>query len=115
MHVDESDDDEIDEAINTIKDDSTFEELCGDAFFQGEKDVGLETKSWGLLDGNVLARVFHFLRSDMKSLIIASLTCKHWRSAVRFYKGIAKQVDLSCMGSTCSDIIIRNIMVIYIC
>ncbi|KAL5793974.1 hypothetical protein ACOSP7_002568 [Xanthoceras sorbifolium] len=113
VQADESDEDEeMEEDMHTIQDDSTFEELCGDVFFHGEESSGSETElgSWGLLDGHVLARVFHFLRLDMKSLTVASLTCKHWRSAVSFYKGISRQVDLSYMGPQCSDFIIRNIM-----
>ncbi|KAI9176968.1 hypothetical protein LWI28_009314 [Acer negundo] len=110
--VDGSDEDEdMEEDVHTIQDESTFEELCGDAFFLGEESSSSETElgNWGLLDGHVLARVFHFLRSDMKSLTVASLSCKHWRAAVSFYKGISRQVDLSYMGPSCSDFIIKNI------
>ncbi|XP_031254562.1 histone-lysine N-methyltransferase ATXR3 isoform X2 [Pistacia vera] len=110
--VDESEEDDEMEDVRTIQDESTFEDLCGDASFLGEERAGSETESgsWGLLDGHMLARVFHFLRSDMKSLTIASLTCKHWRTAVRFYKDISRQVDLSSVGPNCTDSAIWNIL-----
>jgi len=67
------------------------------------------------LDGHVLARVFHFLRSDIKSLAFVSLTCKHWRAAVGFYKDISRQIDLSSLGPNCTDSILLNIMVGFLC
>lgn len=105
--VDGSEDDyEMEEDVLLVqKDESTFEDLCSDATFYQE-DIALAemgSENWGLLDGNVLARVFHFLRTDVKSLAFAALTCKHWRAAVRFYKGVSRQVDLSSVGSLCTD------------
>lgn len=91
------------------KDERNFEDLCGDATFCQEKSV-VENENWGLLDGQVLARVFHFLRTDIKSLVYANLTCKHWRSVVKFYKGICRQADLSSV-SNCMDSTLHNIMV----
>ncbi|XVE92871.1 hypothetical protein REPUB_Repub01dG0140900 [Reevesia pubescens] len=101
-----------DELQSTGKDEPPFEDLCGDVTFHELESTCSITDmgNWGLLDGHVLARVFHFLRSDMKSLAFASLTCKHWRDAVRFYKGIARQVDLSSLGPNCSDSVVWNIM-----
>lgn len=95
---------------------TTFEQLCGDTNFHREESMcsEIEAGSWGLLDGHMLARVFHFLRSDMKSLVFASLTCKHWRAAVSFYKGISIQVDLSSVGLNCTDLMVRSIMVSFI-
>ncbi|WCJ37690.1 Histone-lysine N-methyltransferase ATXR3 [Euphorbia peplus] len=114
LQVEESEDDyATDEDMQAVqKDETTFEELCADATFHGQTSAGLETQldSWGLLDGRMLARVFHFLRSDMKSLVFSSLTCKHWRAAVSFYKDISTQVDLSHLGPDCTDSMIRNIM-----
>ncbi|KAJ6370364.1 hypothetical protein OIU76_028607, partial [Salix suchowensis] len=94
------------------KDETTFEQLCGDANFHREESTcsEIEAGSWGLLDGHMLARVFHFLRSDMKSLVFASLTCKKWRAAVSFYKGISIQVDLSSGPPNCTDLMLRSIM-----
>lgn len=113
--VDECEEDyDAEEDLQTIeKDESTFEDLIGNASFVREDGLsyGSEMASWGLLDGHVLARVFHFLRLDMKSLTIASLTCKHWRAAVSFYKDISRQVDLSSLGPKCTDSMIVNIMV----
>lgn len=113
--VDESEEEyDMGEDLQTVaKDESTFEDLCGDTSFNKEESVsyGSEMGSWGLLDGQVLARVFHFLRLDMKSLALASLTCKHWRAAVRFYKDISRQLDMSSLGPRCTDSMIVNIMV----
>ena len=77
-----------DELQSIRKDELAFEDLCGDATFHEQEIVCSVTKmgNWGLLGGHVLARVFHFLRSDMHSLAFVSLTCNHWRSTVRFYK-----------------------------
>lgn len=102
-----------DELQSTAKDEPAFEDLCGDVTFQEQESACSVTEmgNWGLLDGHVLTRVFHFMRSDMKSLSFASLTCKHWRAAVRFYRGIARQVDLSSLGPNCSDSVLQNIMV----
>nr|XP_011463008.1 PREDICTED: probable histone-lysine N-methyltransferase ATXR3 [Fragaria vesca subsp. vesca] len=112
--VDECEEDyDAEEDLQRIeKDESTFEDLIGNASFVREDGLsyGSEMASWGLLDGHVLARVFHFLRLDMKSLTIASLTCKHWRAAVSFYKDISRQVDLSSLGPKCTDSMIVNIM-----
>ncbi|XP_038712807.1 histone-lysine N-methyltransferase ATXR3-like isoform X2 [Tripterygium wilfordii] len=114
LQVDESDEDyEIEEDLQTYqKDETTFDDLCSGATFCREKSScsEAETVSWGLLDGPVLARVFHFLRYDMKSVALASLTCKHWRAAANFYKDISRQVDASGVGSSCTDSIIWNIM-----
>ncbi|TQD70291.1 hypothetical protein C1H46_044168 [Malus baccata] len=101
-----------DDLLTVEKDESTFEDLCGDASFYRENSgsYGSVMGSWGLLDGQVLARVFHFLRLDMNSLSFASLTCKHWRAAVMFYKDISRQVDFSSLGPNCTDSAIVNIM-----
>lgn len=115
--VDESEeDDEMEDAL-TIQDESTFEDLCGDASFPREESAGSETESgsWGLLDGHMLARIFHFLRSDIKSLTIASSTCIQWRAAARFYKDISRQVDLSSVGPNCTDSAIGIILVSVVC
>lgn len=104
---------ELEDDISTLeKNEISFEDLCGDAIFCKESSVSsvVENESWGLLDGQVLARVFHFLRTDIKSLVYANLTCKHWRSAVTFYKDISRQADLSSV-SNCTDSMMQNIMV----
>ncbi|XVF01838.1 hypothetical protein REPUB_Repub04eG0123500 [Reevesia pubescens] len=101
-----------DELQSTRKDGPAFEDLCGDATFHEQESACSFTDmgNWGLLDGHVLARVFHFLRTDMKSLTFASLTCKHWRAAFSFYKGIARQVDLSSLGPNCRDSVVQNVL-----
>lgn len=115
MLVDDGEEDsEMEDFGLTIqKDGFTFEDLCGDGpFFRGisgivDSDVGC----WGLLDGHTLARVFHSLRSDLISLAFASMTCKHWRAVVRFYKELSRQVNLSSFGPSCTDSMLWNIMV----
>ncbi|KAM7275665.1 hypothetical protein ACFE04_017531 [Oxalis oulophora] len=94
------------------KDTSTFEDLCGDSTYHREQSPSpeIETGNWDLLNGQLLARVFHLLRSDLKSLAFASLTCKHWKTAVSFYKGISRQVDFAFIGPKCHDSFIWNIM-----
>lgn len=99
---------ELEDASILEKDECGFDDLCGDATFCEEPVV--KNENWGLLSGQVLARVFHFLRTDIKSLVYANLTCKHWRSVVKFYKGISKQADLSSV-SNCMDSSFHNIMV----
>lgn len=91
----------------------SFEDLCSNVAFCKEDNNCHKTEvgSWGLLDGHILARIFHFLRTDIKSLVFASTTCKHWRAAVGFYKNVTVRVDLSTMGSKCSDSIVGNVMV----
>ncbi|XP_047313544.1 histone-lysine N-methyltransferase ATXR3 [Impatiens glandulifera] len=91
--------------------DIMFDDLCCDNKFQGENTgTGVDPMSWGLMDGQVLARIFHFLKADMKSLVHASLTCKHWRILVKYYKHICKQVDLSSLGPNCTDTMFWEIM-----
>ncbi|XP_059661034.1 histone-lysine N-methyltransferase ATXR3 [Cornus florida] len=104
---------EMEEEIPTVhKVECTFDDLLGNATFNEEENAGseIETGSWGLLNGCVLARVFHILSADVKSLVIAALTCKHWRSVVKFYKDISRQVDLSAVTTYCTDFTIRDIM-----
>ncbi|XP_061364392.1 histone-lysine N-methyltransferase ATXR3-like [Gastrolobium bilobum] len=116
MMVDGSEEDsDLEDVDLTIeKDGSTFEDLCRDASFPEEfgitdSDVG----SRGLLDGRVMAQIFHFLRSDLKSLVFASMTCKHWRTAVRFYREVSRQVNLTSLGHSCTDSMLWNIMNAY--
>ncbi|GFS31876.1 SET domain protein 2 [Actinidia rufa] len=110
--VDGNEDDYGMEEEPALQEDCTFDDLCSDAIFPKEENAGseVESMSWGLLDGQVLARVFHVLRTDVKSLLYAALTCKHWRAVCKFYKDISRQVDLSSVGSSCTDAMIRNIM-----
>ncbi|XP_057728916.1 histone-lysine N-methyltransferase ATXR3 [Arachis stenosperma] len=115
MLVDGEEDSEFEDGPTIEKDETTFEDLCGDATFIREA-IGLtdsEVATWGLLDGHMLARIFHFLRSDLKSLVFASITCKHWRTAVRFYKEVSRHVNLSSLGHSCTDSMLLNIMDAY--
>ena len=95
---------------------SEFDELCADVSYRkgDEVDSELERGSWDLLDGNILSRIFHFLRADVKSLVYAALTCKHWRSVVKYYKDISRQINFCAIGPNCSDSTILKIMVIFI-
>ncbi|KAK7324764.1 hypothetical protein VNO77_28596 [Canavalia gladiata] len=109
----EEDSDLEDGDVTIEKDESTFEDLCGDAPFPEEIDITEDVGTGGKLDGRLLARIFHFLRSDLRSLVSASLTCKHWRAAVRFYKEVSIQVNLSSLGHSCTDTMLWNILNAY--
>lgn len=104
-----------DGTLTLLKSEPTFDDLCGDAtLVEEESDVtDSEAGGWSLLKGHVLARVFHHLRSDLKSLVFSSLTCKHWRAAVMFYKEVSRQVNLSSLSHSCTDTILWSIMVCY--
>ncbi|KAF5186081.1 Histone-lysine n-methyltransferase atxr3 [Thalictrum thalictroides] len=114
---DESEDDhDLEGHLQRVQmDDLLFDDLCGDATFVQEKSTGFETntESWGLLNGYILARVFHFLRADMRSLTFSAATCRHWNEAVKFYRDITKQVDFSDSGPNCTDPMFRKIMHCY--
>lgn len=99
--------------ITIQNDECGFDELCGDVtFIKGDEvDSEVERGSWDMLNGSILARVFHFLKADVKSLFYAALTCKHWRSVVMFYKGICRQVDFCAMAPNCSDSMLLKTMV----
>lgn len=118
LWVDESDECfETEEDLFDQKNDASFEELCGVAIFadDGSENLTKDDESWGLLNGQILARVFHFLRSDMKALASSAATCKRWNAAVKFYKNICRNVDVSSFGASCSDAMFRSIMVSLIC
>ncbi|CAN8232020.1 unnamed protein product [Cochlearia groenlandica] len=106
---------EVEDAQMLKKDELAFEELCGDATFHGEGRGSSGTLEiyWGLLDGCALARVFHLLRHDLKSLAFASMTCRHWKATVNSYKDISRQVDLSSLGPKCTDSKLWSIMNTY--
>ncbi|KAF8410930.1 hypothetical protein HHK36_003467 [Tetracentron sinense] len=114
MLVDESEEDyEMEEDILTgKKDDYMFDDLCGEATFDLESSASAEaeTKSWDTMNGRILARVFHFLRADIKSLASSAATCKRWNAAVRSYQDISRQANLSSAGPHCTDSIFGNIM-----
>ncbi|XP_058762459.1 histone-lysine N-methyltransferase ATXR3-like [Vicia villosa] len=116
MLVDDNEEDSgLEDDVTIAKNEPTFEDLCSDATFH-EDEIGIsdsEVGSWGLLDGSLLARIFHFLRSDFKSLVFASMTCKHWSAAVRFYKEVSIQANLSSLGPSCTDTVLWNIMNAY--
>ncbi|XP_074303506.1 histone-lysine N-methyltransferase ATXR3 isoform X2 [Silene latifolia] len=104
---------EISEVLPTCcYSDVSFDDLCSNVAFCKEGDGHSETAvgSWGLLDGHILSRIFHFLRSDVKSLVFAASTCKHWRDSVGFYKNMSIRVDLSTVGANCSDSTVESIM-----
>ncbi|CAL5342484.1 unnamed protein product [Camellia sinensis] len=100
------------EEVPGVQEEWTFDDLCSNAIFHKEDNAGsqIESGSWGLLDGHLLARVFHFLRTDVKSLVFTALTCKHWRAVFKFHKEISRQVDLSSVGPNCTDSMIWKFM-----
>lgn len=101
--------------LSEKKNDPYFDDLCGEATFLDDNSTRseAENENWGLLNGQILARVFHFMRSDMKSLISSAATCKRWNFAAKFYRNLCTQVDLSSSGPSCTDSMFRNIMVGY--
>lgn len=115
--ADESDEDreQEDNYLTCGKNDLSFEDLWGERSLDEEISMRCPGESWGMLNSHILARIFHFLRTDMKSLILSAATCKHWRAAVQSYKNICKQVDLSYLGSSCTDSIFQSIMVGFFC
>lgn len=105
---------ELEADITAVQNDEClFEDLCKDVTFSKEDIAGSEIGigCWGLLDGFVLARVFHSLRADLKSLVLAASTCKHWRSVSKVYKDICIQADLSSVAPYCTDSTICSILV----
>jgi hypothetical protein len=95
------------------KDDWCFEDLCPEGALVEENSANsiAETESWGLLDGHVLARIFHFLRADVKSLISSAATCRLWNTTAKYYRNTCRFVDLSSVGLQCTDSVFRDIMV----
>ncbi|XP_051208058.1 histone-lysine N-methyltransferase ATXR3 isoform X1 [Lolium perenne] len=97
------------------KDDWCFEDLCPEGALVEENSANsiAETESWGLLDGHVLARIFHFLRADVKSLISSAATCRLWNTTAKYYRNTCRFVDLSSVGLQCTDSVFRDIMAGY--
>ena len=93
------------------KDDCCFEDLFHESALLEENTTIAETESWGLLNGHVLARIFHFLRADMKSLISSAATCRRWNTAAKYYRNTCRFVDLSSIGPQCTDSVFLGIMV----
>ncbi|KAJ0966069.1 hypothetical protein J5N97_027207 [Dioscorea zingiberensis] len=90
--------------------DCVFEDICTEAVPASNISPQSENENWGLLNGRILARVFHFLRKDMNSLVFSAATCKHWKVAADFYKSISRCVDLSPAGPACTDSMFRGVM-----
>lgn len=114
MLSDQNEDSQVsDDILASQKEDICFEELCHgtDVIDDNSVDHGSENESWGLLNSRVLARIFHFLRKDVKSLISSAYTCKRWNAASKYYRSMCRFVDLSSVGHLCSDSVFHNIMV----
>ncbi|KAG9454280.1 hypothetical protein H6P81_007184 [Aristolochia fimbriata] len=109
-----SEDELIEDLQARLKHDVSFEDLYGEASFDLENNQyanpPAEIENWGELNGSVLARVFHFLRTDFKSLAFSAATCKSWNRAVKVYRSISRQVDFSPLGSQCTDTMFWNIL-----
>ncbi|KAL3509629.1 hypothetical protein ACH5RR_029030 [Cinchona calisaya] len=113
LRLDGSEDEyEMEDVLFPMKDAWSFDEICSDANFSPEKSVDSEIVkgSWVGLEGQVLARIFHFLRADERSLVSVALTCKLWRSVLNSYKKVSRQVDLSSIAPTCNDAMLWSIM-----
>ncbi|XP_078428561.1 SET domain protein 2 [Wolffia australiana] len=92
----------------------SFEELWIGREADEDVDSGKQPgEGWGMLGSYILARIFHFLRGDIISLHLSGATCKHWKAAAQTYKNISRQVDLSVLGSSCTDSMLRSIMYNY--
>lgn len=89
--------------------DHTFEDLFPEIPHNQDSDSG--SVGWGLLNCRVLARVFHFLRTDFKSLAFSAGTCRFWNNAVKAYRSVSKHVDFSFVGPACTDAIFNTILV----
>jgi hypothetical protein len=68
-------------------------------------------ENWGSLDRGLLARVFHYLEADSRSIQSSASTCKSWYNAAMLYKSMCKLIDLSSTGTKCNDMVFRAIMV----
>lgn len=95
------------------KEDICFEELCDGASSVHNDSVNPRAgnESWGLLNGHVLARIFHFMRADVKSLISSAATCRSWNAAAKYYRNMCRFIDLSSVGPLCTDSVFCDIMV----
>lgn len=95
------------------KDDCCFEDLFEGAAHVKESPLNsrTESESWGLLNEHVLARIFHFLRADVKSLISSAATCSWWNTAAKYYRSVCRFIDLSSLGPQCTDNVFHDIMV----
>jgi hypothetical protein len=95
------------------KEDLCFEELCARSSAVDDDSVNPSTEngSWGLLNGRVLARIFHFMRADVKSLISSAATCRSWNAAAKYYRDMCRFIDLSSVGALCTDSAFYDIMV----
>ena len=67
--------------------------------------------TWSLIEPQLLMRVFRFLESDIRSLVLASIICKQWRAVFISFKKQMIQIDLSSLGSLCSDDIFQSLTV----
>ncbi|AQK50444.1 Histone-lysine N-methyltransferase ATXR3 [Zea mays] len=98
--------------IASRKEDICFEELCDGASSVDNDSVNPRAgnASWGLLNDHLLARIFHFMRADLKSLISSAATCKSWNAAAKYYRNMCRFIDLSSVGPLCTDSVFCDIM-----
>jgi [histone H3]-lysine4 N-trimethyltransferase ATXR3 len=93
----------------------SFEELKSGAHLAEESPTAaVSGENWDSLDRGLLARVFHYLKADIRSIQSATSTCKSWYDASLFYKSMCQLIDLSSAGTKCNDMIFRAIMVCYL-
>ena len=112
LRIDGSEDEyEMEDVSAPLKDEWSFDDICGDGNFS-EAEAEYQNGIWADLGDRVLARIFHFLRADLKSFAIVASTCKHWRYVLKYYKQVSRQVDFSSIASNCNDASLWNIMVI---
>ncbi|KAJ1698179.1 hypothetical protein LUZ63_006691 [Rhynchospora breviuscula] len=96
--------------IVTQMKESSFEELKCGANLEEESSAAATRDNWDSLDQGLLARVFHYLKADIRSIQSSASTCKSWYDAAMLYKSMCQLVDLSSAGSKCNDMVFRAIM-----
>jgi hypothetical protein len=93
----------------------SFEDLRSGAHLAEESpSAAVFGDNWVSLDRGLLARVFHYLKADIRSIQSAASTCKSWYDAALVYKSMCQLIDLSSAGTKCNDMIFRAIMVYYL-
>ncbi|WOK96446.1 histone-lysine N-methyltransferase ATXR3-like isoform X1 [Canna indica] len=110
---DSDEDSEMEDALLiNEKNDYLFEDLCSEADVFEDHTITSQTDNggWGLLNCRILARIFHFIKSDMKSLVCSAATCKHWNTSVNIYRSICRHVDFSSAGPKCTDAVFHHLM-----
>lgn len=68
-------------------------------------------RGWAWLPPKLLLRITRLLRGDPKSLAASMATCQSWRDCGQNTKDSTKHANLSGLGDSCTDAIIRGLVV----